>query len=48
MVLGKKVAIFFIWNGARIRPLEKGRKWPVPCHIGHFNAFFSVLDGLWC
>ena len=27
--IGKRVAIFFIGNGAEIRPLEKGRKSPV-------------------
>ena len=27
MVLGKKVAIFD-WDGAKIRPLERGRKCP--------------------
>ena len=33
MVLGKKVAIL-IWNGAKIRPLEVGRKAPVYiCHL---------------
>ena len=32
MVLGKRW-LFSIWNGAEIRPLEKGRKPPALCNL---------------
>ena len=50
MVLGKKVAIFD-WNGAEIRPLEKGRKSPAilffikhPTLSNHFVTQFEVTN----
>ena len=43
MALGKKVAIFFIGNGAEIRPLEMGRKGSV----GREKEFFRASLHVW-